>query len=112
MKPNSEDDEPSLETPADDEVPATVAVDPSQFATEATEDAAPEPFQAAEDEPFEPPPEATTDEVVEGGFEDEPSMADTSPVEPPSEDDGQPTGIRTTAPSNSPKTISIGSRGG
>ena len=82
-----EDDQPSFETPADDEVPATVAVDPSQFTSEAIEEAAPEPFQAADDEPFEPPPEATTDEVVEGGFEDEPSMADTSPVEPPSEDD-------------------------
>jgi len=82
-----EDDQPSFETPADDEVPATVAVDPSQFASAAIEEAAAEPFQAADDEPFEPPPEATTDEVVEGGFEDEPSMADTSPVEPPSEDD-------------------------
>ena len=82
-----EDDAPSIQTPADDRVPATVAVDPSQFASEATEDAAPEPFQAADDEPFEPPPEATTDEVAVGEFKDEPSMADTSPVEPPADDD-------------------------
>ncbi len=82
-----EDDESSSGVPADHDVPAALAVDPSQFENEATGDAAPEPFQAANDEPFEPPPEATTDEVVAGEFEDEPSMADTSPVEPPSEDD-------------------------
>ena len=86
-EPETEDDKPSLETPADDQIPATVAVDPSQFAPEETEEAAPEPFQAADDEPFEAPPEATTDEIVKSGFEDEPSMADTSPVELPSEDD-------------------------
>jgi len=82
-----EDDEPSLETAKDDQVPAAVAVDPSQITPEATNDSTAEPFQPADDEPFEPPPEATTDEVVKSGFEDEPSMADTSPVELPSEDD-------------------------
>jgi len=82
-----EDDDPSIQTPADDRAPAAGAVDPSQFAIEASRDAAPEPFQAADEEPFEAPPEATTDEVVAAEFEDEPSMADTSPVEPPSEGD-------------------------
>jgi CheY-like chemotaxis protein len=81
----SDDDKPSFETPADDQVPASVAVDPSQFSPVATDDAAPEPFEAADDEPFETPPEATTDEVVKSEFEDEPSMADTSPVELPSD---------------------------
>ena len=82
---DSDDDKPSFETPADDQVPASVAVDPSQFSPVATDDAAPEPFEAADDEPFETPPEATTDEVVKSEFEDEPSMADTSPVELPSD---------------------------
>ena len=86
-EPEAEDDKPSFETPADDRVPTSVAVDPSQFSPEATDASTSEPFQAADDEPFEPPPEATTDEVVKGEFKDEPSMADTSPVEPPSEDE-------------------------
>jgi CheY-like chemotaxis protein len=85
-----EDDEPDLETPVDDEVPATVAVDPSKFAPVVPEESAPEPFPSPQDEPFEAPPEATTDEIVEDGFTDEPSMADTSPVEPPSDDDESP----------------------
>jgi len=84
--PEPEDDQPQFEPPIDEQTPATI--DPSQTAPELPVEAPPEPFAAADDEPFEAPPEATTDEVVEGSFEDEPSMADTSPVEPPAADTG------------------------
>ncbi len=42
----------------------------------------PEPFTASDDEPFE----AADEEADEGAIKDEPSMADTSPVDPPPED--------------------------
>ena len=86
--PEGEDHEPDFDAPPNDEMPETIAADPEESTAEMTAETAPEPFAAAGDEPFEAPPEAVTDEVVEDSIEDEPSGADTSPVDPPAEDDG------------------------
>lgn len=51
---------------------------------EAVAEAVPEPFTPLDDEPFE----AVAEEVVKKTFRDEPSMADTSPVDPPRADTG------------------------
>ena len=85
--PEGEDHEPDLDAPPDDETPVTIAADPEESTAEMTAETAPEPFAAAGVEPFEAPPEAVTDEVTDDDFEDEPSRADTSPVDPPAEDD-------------------------
>jgi len=50
----------------------------------------PEPFAATDDEPFEAPVEEVNNEAIK----DEPSMADTSPVDPPSADTGPVEGTR------------------
>jgi CheY-like chemotaxis protein len=83
-----------------DEAAQTVRIDVSEFAAEPSEpEPAPstapggddraaetvaEPFADAGEEPFEAPAEVATDEAP-STFEDESSMADTSPIDPPAE---------------------------
>jgi CheY-like chemotaxis protein len=75
-----------FEAPIDDAAPARAAVDSAQFGRQTPEESAAAPFPTPDREPFEAPAPAATDEAGEDKFKDEPSMADTSPVDLPPED--------------------------
>jgi CheY-like chemotaxis protein len=100
---SAEPAEPATSAPPDDEDSArTMRIDTSQFAVSAppaeaesetavvADDAADEvaePFADSGDEPFEEVAAAAEDEPAAPAIQDEPSMADTSPIEPPVDDD-------------------------
>jgi CheY-like chemotaxis protein len=64
--------------------PKPVAEEPAPV-SEFTPEPEIEPFAAPDEEPFDAPLNETTDENADETFQDEPSMADTSPVDPPEE---------------------------
>jgi CheY-like chemotaxis protein len=74
-EPAREDDEPPVDEPS--------PVAESAPETDASAETSPGPFEATDETPAEP----EDDGEPEAEFQDEPSMADTSPVEPPPEDD-------------------------
>ena len=81
------DDQPPLDEPAED-AGDTFGAKEEDAEPDVPAEAMPEPFAAVDDDRLEATPEAEAAGAVKNTFQDEPSMADTSPVEPPAADTG------------------------